>query len=675
MKDDDKLTIALAGNPNSGKTTIFNALTGSRQKVGNWPGVTVEKKVGIFTHQDVEVEVVDLPGIYGLTAYSIDEKIARDFIIEEGPDLVVVIVDATNLERNLYLTTQLLELGVDVVVALNMMDLVLKSGTIIDTETLSNILGVPVIETVATKKHGINSLKELIVKEASSDKKREVFSINYKHDVENAISELSEELDKLDIPDKYPERWLLIKLLEGDIDLQEMIRKHEGGDDFESELINTEREIEQHLGYDVETVIVERRYAFLKGVTNECCKRKLKLNERLNLSDKIDRIITNPILGIPIFLGMMWLTFQLVFTIGNPLAGLLDRGIGLLSVNIAYLLESIGTTPYIISLLTDGVIGGVGSVVVFLPNILLLFLAISILEDSGYMARAAFVVDKVMHAFGLHGKSFIPMIIGFGCNVPAIMACRTLETRKDRILTILIAPLMSCSARLPIYVLFASAFFPHNQGMVVLSLYLLGIILAMVVARIFKGVFFPEETNPLVMELPPYRLPHFSASLAHTWMRGKMFLRKAGTIIFMGSVILWVLAVLPWGVEYATKGSIIGQIGSFVAPIFKTAGFGFWQASVALLSGVMAKEIVVATLGTLYGTSGSGLISALQGYFTPLSAYAFLAFTLIYIPCIAVIGVIWRETNWKWALLTVAYTTTLAWIVSTLIYQIGGLIF
>jgi ferrous iron transport protein B len=658
-----KTMIALAGNPNSGKTTVFNSMTGGRQHVGNWPGVTVEKKEGIFSHDTHEITVVDLPGIYSLTAYSMDERIARDFLLKEKPNAVVVVIDASNLERNLYLVTQLLELGSNVILDLNMMDMIWSKGLDIDTSKLSAVLGVPVIETVAHKGKGIELLKQAIIE--ISGKKADSFKINYDQDIEEQIETLQ---NAITLPG-YPSRWVAIKLLEGDAEILKRVKDSNA----ESVVLESQAKLERHLGYDLETALVERRYAFLSGLVKESTRKTLDLMDRLDISDRIDRILVNRYLGIPIFLAMMWLVFQLVFTLGAPLADGIDSFMFWFGEAASSGITGMKGPQWLSSLLSDGIIGGVGSVLVFLPNIMLLFLAIAILEASGYMARGAFVMDRFMHALGLHGKSFIPMLLGFGCNIPGIMATRTLESEKDRILTILVNPLMSCSARLPIYVLFAGAFFSRNQGLVIFSLYLMGIILAVVVARIFKGVFFKGEVAPLIMELPPYRLPTIKGVLIHMWERSSLFLRKAGTIIFLGVVLIWFLASLPLGVEYASEQSVIGKLGLLFAPLLKPAGFGSWQAGVALLFGVLAKEVVVGTLGTLYGVQEAGLTSVIQTEFTALSAYAFMVMALVYIPCIAAIATIKRETDWKWTGLAVGYSLVLGWGLAVLIYQIGAL--
>jgi len=662
-----KYKIALAGNPNSGKTTVFNLLCGAREKIGNWPGTTVEKKEGYFTHQNKKIGVVDLPGTYALSVYSIDERIARDFLIKEKPDLVVCVTDASNLERNLYLVIQLLELGQKVLLDLNMMDIVEKSKIKIDTKKLSGILGIDIAETVASKGEGIEDLKEKIVINLE-EKGGKSFKINYKN-LESNIEEITSLLEDKKISLDIPYRAFALRVLEKDSDLLEEAKKIIP--DIEDIRNKAEEEILRLSGDDLETFIIERRYAYLEGVVRECTERGISLESRLTFSDKLDRILTNRFLGIPLFLFFMYLLFQLVFTLGSPLAELIDGFFGNLGEGIKVFFKNYNLSPTIASLISDGIISGIGSVLVFLPNIMLLFLGISILEDSGYLARAAFVMDRFMHALGLHGKSFIPMLLGFGCNIPGIMAARTLESRKDRILTILVNPLMSCSARLPVYILFASAFFTRNQSLVIFSLYILGIILAIFVAKVFKHIFFKGEVAPLVMELPPYRVPTIRNVLLSMWTRSSLFIKKAGTIIFLAVVLVWILSSLPLGAQYAGENSLIGKFGKVIAPIFKPAGFGFWQAAVALFFGILAKEVVVGTFGALYGAEEETLKQVLLQHFTPLSAYAFLIMTLIYIPCIASIATIKRETNWKWTTLAVSYSLVLGWLLSVTFYQIG----
>jgi len=680
-----KIKVALAGNPNTGKTTIFNNLTGARQFVGNWPGVTVEKKVGFFRYNEHEVEVVDLPGIYSLSASTIDEKIARDFILNENPDLVVCVVDASNLERNLYLVVQLLEMGTNVVMDLNMVDIAESRGLKIDIDRLSRDLGIPVVKTVGHKNLGTDMLKKTMISAvrkipthvgchiSRSHHHHHVKAhtmVKYNPMVEKVIESLSEELKRSNVDGNA--RWLAVKLLEEDQYVMQELKAHLPG--LEEMVISYMTKLEKDLSMDVATSIANDRYEYIKRILDRCVRKAGDRKFSRSLTDKIDSVLINRFLGLPIFLLMMFLTFKFVFTVGEPLVNFIDWGFGALGELATRVLSSMGASPILISFLADGVIGGVGAVLVFLPNIMLLFFAISFLEDTGYMARGAFVMDRIMRVFGLHGKSFIPMMLGFGCNVPAIMATRTLESQKDRILTILVNPLMSCSARLPIYVLFASTFFPGRTGGVVFSLYILGIVLAILMARVFKTLFFKGESPPLIMELPPYRFPQLKTILLQTWTRSKAFLIKAGTIIFAATVVVWVLSTFPLGVEYGSRESFMGMIGRSVAPILKPAGFGFWQAGVALLFGLVAKEVVVSTLGTLLGGEGS-LSQVLPRYFNPVSAYAFMIMSLVYIPCIATIATIKRETNWRWTLLAVGYSLILGWGLAVVVYKLGSLIF
>ena len=662
------IRIALAGNPNTGKSCLFNNLTGMRQHVGNWPGKTVEKKEGSFSYKGKKIKVIDLPGTYSLTAYSIEELIARDFIVDEVPDVVVNIVDACSLERNLYLTTQLIELGANVIVALNMNKFAHKSDLLIDEKKLSKLLGIPVIKIEAVDKTGKEDLIELIASVAEN-KEKVKNRITYGKEIEEHLAEL-EEFIKKTVPLKkhITPKWISLKVLENDRQVINRISKLKNG----KKVINKAKEIQKHLsdvfGEDIDTAVADARYGFISGLLKESLKKPRI--DKLIMSDKIDNVITNRFLGIPIFLFAMWLLFQLTFTISTPLMDWIDTGIGWLGETVGGLI----TVEWLSSLVADGIIGGVGAVLVFVPPIFVLFLAIALLEDCGYLARAAFIMDKLMHKLGLHGKSFIPMLLGFGCNVPAIMATRTLETKRDRILTMLINPFMSCGARLPVYVLFAGAFFSAHQGLVVFSLYVIGIIVAIIMGLIFKHTMFKGLSAPFVMELPPYRLPTVRGALIHMWERGSLFLKKAGTIIFGVILIIWLLSSLPFGVEYASEQSVVGVIGKIIAPVFKPLGFGTWQVTVALIFGFVAKEVVVGTFGTLYGVGEAGLGEALQGTFTPLSAYAFMVFVLLYVPCMAVIAVIKRETNsWKWPIFTTVYTTVVAWIAAFIVYQ-GGLL-
>ncbi len=668
------ITVALAGNPNSGKTTVFNNMTGARQHVGNWPGVTVEKKEGNCKYQDTDIRVVDLPGTYSLTAYSLEEVIARDFVVEEKPDVVVGIVDASNLERNLYLATQFMELNANLVIALNMTDVAKSRGMNIDADKLSELLGVSVVPMVASKNKGTEELFEAIVKTAGKapveDRRRQ---INYGREMEEELTKIEGLLESSgdsEFAEKYSRRWLAVKLLENDERALETIGRLENSSEIIEQAKKSAKHLEGIFGDDVESIIVDRRYGFISGAGTEVIHRTAE--ERHTRSDKIDQVLTNRLLGIPIFLLMMWATFQLTFKVGAYPMDWIDAAVGWLSE----LLNASMMETWYRSLLVDGIIGGVGGVIIFLPNIFILFFAISILEDSGYMARAAFIMDRVMHKLGLHGKSFIPMLMGFGCNIPAIMATRTLESRKDRLLTILLNPLMSCSARLPVYTLLTAAFFPRRAGTVIFSLYILGVVLAVLMGKLFKKFLFPGPAAPFIMELPPYRVPTLKGTLIHMWERGSMFLKKAGTIILVGAIVVWALGTFPWGVEYASEDSYAGKLGHVIEPVVKPFGAD-WRGGVALFFGFIAKEIVVGTFGVLYGTGEDeeALTAKLQDAMTPLAAYAFMVVTLIYVPCIATVAVIKKETgSWKWTSFTVGYGLALAWILATLIYQIGGLL-
>jgi len=718
------ITVALAGNPNSGKTTIFNQLTGARQKVGNWPGVTVEKKEGKFFFNDYEIHLIDLPGIYSLSAYSIEEIVARDFILERKPDVVVDIVDASNLDRNLYLTIQLIELGVKLVLSLNMIDVAENRGYHINHNKLGELLGTPAIPTIGTKGDGLKELLEEIVKvkEGKESKLRSI-PVPLGREIEEEILKVQQKIEKNSrLSKKYSPRWLSVKLLENDKDIIEKIRYSQYGDKILEQVEKSRNHIMSIYNEDPETIITEQRYGFIDGAVKESTHWTKK--DRITLTDKIDKVLMNRILGFPIFFLFIWLLFQGTFTLGGPpmewIASLVNWLSHIVEIHMA---ESL-----LKDLIIKGVLGGVGGVLIFLPNILLLFLGISILEDTGYMARAAFIMDRVMHAIGLHGKSFIPLIMGFGCNVPAILATRTLENKRDRILTILINPLMSCSARLPVYVLFAGAFFKKNAGNVIFSIYMIGIILAIIMGQIFKKTLFKGESAPFVMELPPYRVPTIKSTFIHMWERGSIYLKKMGGIILVFSIIIWFLGAFPTngGISFKYKDelkkidkvyenkieeakklksqkstqiiknlikekeekkkaiekkiklyqkehSYIGRIGKAIVPIIKPLGFN-WQMGVALVTGFVAKEVVVSTLGVLFQAEEESLKNALaKSGMTPLVAYAFMVFVLIYIPCLATVVAIYKESSIYWALFTVSYTLVLAWIVSFLVYRVGYL--
>ena len=663
--------ICLAGNPNSGKTTLFNRLCGTREKIGNWAGTTVERKEGRLTIGDETIAAIDLPGTYSLSAHAIDEKVARDFIIEEEPDLVVAVIDSSNLERNLFLVLQLVELEQRVVLDLNMIDVAESLGAKVSSGVLSEMLDLPVVETVAPKGRGVEELKKTIA--ASLGNAPSKFQLDYGPEAEKAIAGIIAVLG--DHPESSPSpcRGIAVKLLEEDEDIVRRVKSAQALEKISEIRTHLAAELRSGHDRDIEAFIVEKKRGYLRGIVREIAPAESSGEERPTLSDKIDNVVTHRFLGVPIFLFFMYLVFQFVFLLGRPLSDVINTFFNFLSENASDVISRTFLPAWVGSLVGEGIIAGVGSVLAFMPTILLLYLGISILEDSGYLARGAFVMDRFMHALGLHGKSFIPMLLGFGCNVAGVMAARTLETRKDRIVTILVNPLMSCAARLPVYTLFAGVFFPRHAALVVFSIYLIGIVLSVIVAKVFKSVFFKGEDAPLVMELPPYRMPDAKSTLWHMWLRGSLFLKKAGTVIVIAVIVVWFLSSIPFGVEYASEDSVIGHIGKAVAPVLEPAGYGSWQAAVALMTGIMAKEVIIGTFGTLYGAEEGSLPTVLPRHFTPLSAYSLMIMVLVYVPCIATIVVIKRETSWRWTLLTVAYTLFLGWLLSVLVYQIGSL--
>lgn len=662
-----EITLALAGNPNSGKSTIFNELTGAHQHVGNWPGVTVERKEGAAHLKSQKFRIEDLPGIYSLSAYTQEEVVARNFLLDGSVDVIVNVVDASNLERNLYLTTQLLELGLPVIIVLNMVDVAENMGQRIDMDKFASLMGVEVIPTVAAKGEGTQAILEKAI-ELTQKGDLSPRSARHSPEVEIEIAALEQRL-KLSSEDNPRLRWLLIKSLEGDEQARRRLADSTPDPDYTlRKLDETRVHLEDGFGGDLEAVIADGRYGFVDGLMREVLTRTPSKN-KIAVSDKIDDLLLHRVLGIPIFLTLMWLTFKLTFDLGGFAQGWIEHGMAAIGIWAS------GVLPPgpLSSLIIDGVIHGVGGVIVFVPNIVIIFVIISFFEDSGYMARAAFLMDRSMHLVGLHGKSFIPMLMGFGCNVPAVMATRTLETREDRLLTILINPLMSCTARLPIYILFTGVFFSANGAMVIFSIYALGVLLAAVSGKLFRKLFFPKAASPFVMELPPYRMPTVHGTMLHVWERTTMFLTKAGTVILAASVLIWALGSLPWGVQFAGKESFVGHIGRIIEPIVRPLGMD-WRAAVALLFGIGAKEIVVSTLAVLYGSGhASGeLNSVLAKSFTPMSAYAFMVVSLIYVPCIATIASIKRETNsWKWTIFSVAYSLALAYAMGFAIYRIG----
>ena len=721
----ENITIALTGNPNSGKTTIFNNLTGTRQHVGNWPGVTVEKKVGTVVHNGYHLRVVDLPGTYSLTAYSIEEIVARRFLVDEKPDVVVDIVDASNLERNLYLATQLIELGVKLILVLNMADVAQSRGHQIDADSLGRLLGVPVVFTVGTKNEGTKNLLDRVVEVVEDrDTVSRHIHISYGHELEKAIKNIQDVIwQDPSIGGRFSTRWLAVKLLENDTAVHDRVNSFgELGKQILAQAEASRERLAEFYQDDPEMILTDQRYGFISGALKEVLKVTAKT--KIDLSRQVDLILTNRILGFPIFIFFIWAMFQMTFTLGAYPMEWIDAGVGWLGAVVAGLMPA----GMLRGLLVNGVIAGLGSVIIFLPNIMLLFFCIALFEDTGYLARAAFIMDRVMHIIGLHGKSFIPLLMGFGCNAPAIMAARTLESERDRILTILINPLMSCSARLPVYVLLAGTFFGASAGNVIFSIYALGIVLAITMGKLFRVTLFRGETAPFVMELPPYRVPTLRSLLIHMWDRSKIFLRKMGGVILVGSILIWVLGAFPRHPEFPPgyagdeghisniqgrrlgsetsaqmpggqlvkaqpKGegqieaparlsqSYLGRLGHLIQPVFAPLGFD-WRTSVAVITGFVAKEIVVSTLGVLHAAGADvneeteALRRSLRASgMTPLGAYTLMAFVLIYVPCLATVAVISRETNsWKWAAFSIAYSLTLAWVVSFLIYQGGRLL-
>lgn len=663
-------TIALVGNPNSGKTTVFNALTGANQHVGNWPGVTVERKEGQTHHNNQTYRVVDLPGTYSLGAFSEDEVVAREFILTGNPDVVINVVDATNIERNLYLTTQLLEMGTKVVIALNMVDEAEAREIHVDEKALAQALGVPVVRTVASRRKGLDELMAAAAATIHAPMNGHV-ELSYGKAIDAKVARLRAFLAKGDFP--YPQGWLAVKLLEGDEYVRQVVS--ESSALFE---LKTFRQFWDetviHAG-DLQLDIVDGRYKFVGEVTKHAVRRPEVEVE--TFTDKLDRVLTHRYWGMPIFAGIMLIVFQLTFAIGQDFLGeWMVVGMDYVGEGLDRLLVTLNAPGWLLDFASNGVVAGVGAVVEFVPLIVILYMLMGILEDSGYMARAAYVMDNTMRAVGLQGKTFISMIVGFGCNVPGVMATRTLENRKDRMIAILINPFMSCGAKIPIYLVFIAAFFPTHGGIVLFSAYALGILVAFLVAKIFSKTLFKGEVSHFIMELPPYRTPTLTNVLRNMWDNVSGFLARAGTTIFAVVSLLWVLAVLPTGAEPYGPASILGSIGQFIAPIFTPAGFGNWQAAVGLFSGIAAKEAVVATLGMVYAgvEEGAALVTAIQGAFTPLSAVSFMVMTLLYTPCAATLGTIRKETgSGKWALFSAVYAFAIGWLLAVAVFQIGSL--
>ena len=719
------INIALVGNPNCGKTTLFNQLTKSVEHVGNYSGVTVDVKKSTIKYKGYTLNFMDLPGTYSLTAYSPEEKFVLNHLLTQIPDVVVNVIDAGNLERNLFLTTQLIDMNVPTVVALNMYDELEKNNAKLNFKMLGDMLGIPFVPTIGSKKVGINNLLLSIIKTFETPPERTIVVKNFKP-IERIISDVLPELDITKTNHKLTHivspRFVAIKLMEKDPLIKNLATNFTNYFEIKNIIENGVERVVNHFKNDIDTLLVNAKYGFIRGALKETYREGNK--EKHKKTKTLDKIITNKYLGFPIFVIFLWLMFQGTFVIGNYPMQWIDAGVQWLN---QLFLNHMMPGP-LRDLITDGIIQGVGSVIIFLPNILLLFFFISIMEDTGYMARVAFIMDKLMHRIGLHGKSFIPLIMGFGCNVPAIMGTRTIESKNDRLLTILINPFMSCSARLPVYILITSAFFPHNAGNVIFMLYFIGIAVAILIAILFKKIFFKKEEVPFVMELPPYRTPTVITVVRHMWHKGKQYLQKMGNIILIVSIIIWALGYFPrsqqkdfdkvaylsakkidaLSVPVAQKKamkvsmlkaidiqkkqvqesqmyhSYIGKIGRAVSPVFKPLGFD-WKMTISIITGITAKEVVVSTMGVLYPSKDNNLGTALlaeknpvtgQPFWNKTRALSFLIFILLYFPCVATMAAVRKETGtWKWPVFMIFYTTGIAWIFSFSFFQISQLFF
>lgn len=716
------INVALVGNPNCGKTSLFNYASGSHEKVGNYSGVTVDAKVASLQHKGYSINIVDLPGTYSITEYTPEELYVRQHIFEEVPDVVINVLDASSLERNLFLTTQLIDMHLKVVIALNMYDELEKSNAKFDHDKLGKMIGIPIIPTVAAKGRGLDELFDRVI-EVFEDKDpvlRHVH-INYGESIERSIRKIQDEVWKTrEITDRYSSRFLAIKLLENDRTLRKLVDELPNGKEIQSITQKEVHRLESQYKESIESVITDLKYGFVAGALNETYQSATGDPHRK--TSKLDNLLTHKYWGFPIFIFFMWLMFQATFTLGKYPMDWIDMGVTTFSNYLTNLLPD-GSLR---DLFINGIIGGVGGVIVFLPNILLLFFFISLMEDTGYMARTAFIMDKLMHKIGLHGKSFIPLLMGFGCNVPAVMATRTLQSKKDRLLTMLITPFMSCSARLPVYVLLIGAFFPKNQGLVLFSIYSIGVLIAIISAFVMKKLFFNKREEPFVMELPPYRIPTLKNTTIHMWHKAVQYLRKMGTVILMASILIWALSYFPKNIQFDTdyaamnqkveanqqltpaqkdkqikdiamlqeserqEKSYIGQIGHAIEPVIRPLGYD-WKIGVSILTGLAAKEIVISTMGVLYqeDVSDDAEVGHLQRklqeqrfqkgdragelVFSPLVAFGFMVFILIYFPCIAVVAAIRKEAGWGWAIFSMVYTTGTAWFLAFLIYQVGSL--
>ncbi len=703
------INVALVGNPNCGKTSLFNFASGAHERVGNYSGVTVDAKVGHAEYEGYKINLVDLPGTYSLSAYSPEELYVRKQLIEHTPDIVINVIDTSNLERNLYLTTQLVDMHVKMVVALNMFDETERRGDNVDFDKLSELFGVPMVPTVFTNGRGVENLFHEVIKiyemQEGDDPHYRHIHINHGHEIENGIADIQHHLkNENDVRQRYSTRYLAIKLLENDKDVEKYIKQMPDAKEIFEHRDEAAARVKEETKEDSETAIMDAKYGFIHGALQEAQYATGHDKDTYQMTHFIDRVLTNKIVGFPIFILLIFIMFWVTFVLGAYPMDWIESGIGLLGDMIG---EYMPEGP-VKAMLIDGVIGGVGSVIVFLPQILILYFFISFMEDSGYMARAAFIMDKAMHKMGLHGKSFIPLIMGFGCNVPAIMSTRTIESRRSRLVTMLILPLMSCEARIPIYIMIVGSFFAVKyQSLVMMSLYLTGILMAVIMSKIFTKFMIKGEDTPFVMELPPYRFPTTKAVCRHTWEKGKQYLKKMGGIILVASIIVWALGYFPHNEELDTQAqqeqSYIGKIGKTVEPVFTPQGFS-WKLDVGLIAGVGAKEIVASTMGVLYSNDDSfaddtevsddggkyeklrqqivsevqakhGISKAEAEPIATLTAYCFLLFVLLYFPCIATIAAIKGETgSWRWASFAAIYTTVLAWVVSAIAFQIGLLL-
>ncbi len=713
-----RIKVALAGNPNTGKTTLINAIAGTNLKVGNWPGVTVEKKEAVIEYKGYIIELIDLPGIYSLGNQTAEEKVAIDFLLKEKPDVIVDVVDSTNLERNLYLTIQLLELEIPLIVSLNMWDEAQEKGIQIDYKTMERLLCSKVIPTSAVHKKGVKEILESIIQ--TFENKKFIQCTHFESEIEKYLIELKGEIEKIQpvLLDIVPKRFLIVSLIEGnfkfeDIDINDAILK-------KAEKIR--KTLEKIYKKDISTIIIEERYSIVISIYEQCVKKDTL--KEIDTTLILDKIFLNKILGLPIFLFLAWLMFEFTFELSSPYVDWLDNSLSnVIAIWVVQGLTSISAPEWLKSLISEGVIGGVGFVLVFVPVLFFLYIFMGILEGSGYMSRAAFLMDRFMSFIGLSGKSFIPLIIGFGCNVPAVYATKTIENPKEKILTALMVPFMSCSARLTVFAFFVTAFFTHHKALVILSLYLLGIIVAVSVAFVLQKTYFKTESQNFILELPPYRLPTFRYIMLSAWTKTKAFIVDAGTFIFATAMVVWFLLNVPFGIQNK-EDSLFGHISKAISPVFQPLGFGYWEASGALITGFVAKEVVLSTMGNIYagetlkeqeqkhisfsegikeiGTgfinanveavkivfsvfglvgkqaeeeeTDSTLLNAVKQQFTPLSAYAFLVFLLLYTPCMATIFAIKQELNsWKWMGVSVAIGLVVAWVLAFLVYNVGKL--